>query len=103
MSAAPPRSTQGFARIPIWYAKCMSQIAVRLSEMELRRLDAMVADGGFPSRAEAVRAGIEMLSRRTREERIAASYATAYAQAPPTDEETQMLDAAAGLASELPL
>ena len=80
----------------------MSQIAVRLSEGELRQLDAAVTEGGFRTRAEAVRAGIQMLSRETREERIAVSYARAYGAAPLSEDETHMLDAAAALAGELP-
>jgi Arc/MetJ-type ribon-helix-helix transcriptional regulator len=79
----------------------MSQIAVRLSEAELCELDSLVREGGFNTRAEAVRVGIRMLSGRAREERIAASYASAYAKAL-TEDETQMLDAAEALASSLP-
>jgi Arc/MetJ-type ribon-helix-helix transcriptional regulator len=86
-----------------WYADCMSQIAVRLSPVELRRLDAAVRAGGFRSRAEAVRAGIEMLVADAREERISTAYARAYTDMPLTEEETQMLDAVAELAGELPL
>jgi len=80
----------------------MSQIAVRLSEAELRKLDAVVRESGFRTRAEAVRAGIRMLSRDAREKRIAAAYATAYAQTPLTEDEAQLLDSAAALAAELP-
>ncbi len=80
----------------------MSQIAVRLSDGELHQLDSVVKDGGFRTRAEAVRAGIRMLSRKTREERIATSYARAYSAIPLTEDETQMLDAAVALAGELP-
>jgi Arc/MetJ-type ribon-helix-helix transcriptional regulator len=79
----------------------MSQIAVRLSDAELGRLDALVEDGGFATRAEAVRAAIKMLSGAARERRIEAAYATAYEQAPLTDEEKHMLDAAASLAADL--
>lgn len=80
----------------------MSQIAVRLSEGELRRLDEVVEEGGFRTRAEAVRAAIKMLSGATRERRIAASYALAYGRVPLTAEETEMLDAAADLAAQVP-
>jgi Arc/MetJ-type ribon-helix-helix transcriptional regulator len=76
----------------------MSQIAVRLTESELRMLDSAVTVGAFRSRAEAVRAGIHMLERELREARIAASYRTAYADTPLTEEETSVLDAAAALA-----
>jgi Arc/MetJ-type ribon-helix-helix transcriptional regulator len=78
----------------------MSQIAVRLSEEELRALDSAVADGSFVSRAQAVRAGIRLLERELRERRVAESYRAAYAAAPLTDEETRALDAAAVLAGD---
>jgi Arc/MetJ-type ribon-helix-helix transcriptional regulator len=89
------------ARLPVWYAICMSQIAVRLSEAELRQLDAVVREAGFRTRAEAVRAGIHMLSREAREQRISDSYARAYARAPLSEDETRSLDAAAALAAQL--
>lgn len=78
----------------------MSQIAVRLSDAELGRLDALVKEGGFATRAEAVRAAIKMLGSAARERRIEAAYAAAYEQTPLTDEEAQMLDAAASLAGD---
>jgi Arc/MetJ-type ribon-helix-helix transcriptional regulator len=78
----------------------MSQIAVRLSEDELRRLDAAVLDGSFRTRAEAVRAAIAMLEQATREARIEASYRAAYAAAPLSDDESRALDGASALAGE---
>lgn len=80
----------------------MSQIAVRLTESELRMLDSAVVEGAFRSRAEAVRAGIHMLERELREARITASYHTAYTKRPVTAEETRALDAAAALAGDGP-
>ncbi len=77
----------------------MSQIAIRLSEDELRALDSAVAEGAYRTRAEAVRAGIRLLGDSSRDARIAASYRDAYG-APLTADETQMLDAAAALAGE---
>jgi Arc/MetJ-type ribon-helix-helix transcriptional regulator len=79
----------------------MSQIAVRLSDAELSQLDALVQEGGFGTRAEAVRAAIRMLSGAARERRIGLAYASAYERSPLSDEESQMLDAATGLAAEL--
>jgi Arc/MetJ-type ribon-helix-helix transcriptional regulator len=76
----------------------MSQIAVRLSESDLRMLDSAVAEGAFRSRADAVRAGIRLLEHELREARIAASYRVAYAGTPLTDDEARMLDAATALA-----
>lgn len=81
----------------------MSQIAVRLTDMELAQLDSLVNDGGFKTRAEAVRAGIRMLSDASRERRIRISYEKAYRKAPLTRDETALLDAAATLAAELPV
>jgi Arc/MetJ-type ribon-helix-helix transcriptional regulator len=80
----------------------MSQIAVRLSEDELRQLDSLVRQSGFRTRAEVVRAGIRRLSAEVREQRISAAYARAYEQTSLTEDETQMLDAAIVLAAELP-
>jgi Arc/MetJ-type ribon-helix-helix transcriptional regulator len=81
----------------------MSQIAVRLSEEELRELDSLVGKQGFQTRAEAVRAGIRTLAAGARERRIEAAYARAYAGSPLTVEEERMLDAAAALGGDLPL
>lgn len=78
----------------------MSQIAVRLSEGELRLLDQAVAEGSFASRAQAVRAGIRLLERELRELRIAGSYRDAYASAPVSEAETRVLDAALQLAGD---
>jgi Arc/MetJ-type ribon-helix-helix transcriptional regulator len=78
----------------------MSQIAVRLTEGELKVLDTAVAEGAFRTRAEAVRAGIQLLDRESRESRVAASYRRAYAATPLIEDEDQMLDAAAVLAAD---
>ncbi len=63
-----------------------TQIAVRLPEDELERLDAAVARGTFASRAAAVRAGLGRVLAEEREAQIAESYRRAYA-AEPGDEE----------------
>jgi Arc/MetJ-type ribon-helix-helix transcriptional regulator len=78
----------------------MSQIAVRLTEGELRMLDSAVAEGTFRTRADAVREGIRLLELQLREARIASSYRAAYADAPVTDDEARALDAAAALAGD---
>ncbi|HEV3095279.1 MAG TPA: ribbon-helix-helix domain-containing protein [Solirubrobacteraceae bacterium] len=80
----------------------MSQIAVRLSEDELRQLDSVVRQSGFRTRAEAVRAGIRKLGAEAREQRISSAYARAYEQTPLTEDEREMLDSAIALAAELP-
>jgi Arc/MetJ-type ribon-helix-helix transcriptional regulator len=79
----------------------MSQIAVRLSDSELRQLDAVVDSGGFGTRAEAVRAGIRLLTQAARDQRIAAAYAKAYGEVPLTEDEAEMLDAAMALTAEI--
>jgi Arc/MetJ-type ribon-helix-helix transcriptional regulator len=81
----------------------MSQIAVRLTDSELRELDSTVTTGGFRTRADAVREGIKLLGREAREERIAAAYRKGYGENPLTEDENRMLDAAAALAADLPL
>jgi Arc/MetJ-type ribon-helix-helix transcriptional regulator len=81
----------------------MSQIAVRLTEEQLRLLDAAVAQGAFGSRADAVRAAIGLLEDELREARIAGSYRAAYTSTPLTAEEERMLDAAAALAGDTTL
>jgi len=62
------------------------QIAVRLADEDLRRLDAAVARGTFASRAEAVRVGLSRLLREEREAQIEEAYRRAYAEAPDDDE-----------------
>jgi Arc/MetJ-type ribon-helix-helix transcriptional regulator len=78
----------------------MSQIAVRLTEEQLRLLDGAVAQGKFGSRAEAVRVAIGLLEDELRETRVADSYRAAYTAMPLTPEETRMLDAAAAAAGD---
>lgn len=65
----------------------MPQIAVRLSDDELREVDAAVAAGYARSRAEAVRAGLELLRKKRRSEEIAEEYRRAYAEHPQGAEE----------------
>ncbi|MDQ6750707.1 MAG: ribbon-helix-helix domain-containing protein [Actinomycetota bacterium] len=61
------------------------QIAVRLTEGDLERLDAAVARGVFPSRAAAMRAGLIWLLREEREAQIHAAYRRAYSTDPQED------------------
>lgn len=60
----------------------MAQIAVRLPDTDLRRLDEAVALGRYPTRAAAVRAGVERLLHEEREAEIEAQYRRAYAAQP---------------------
>jgi Arc/MetJ-type ribon-helix-helix transcriptional regulator len=64
----------------------MVQIAIRLAEEDLKRLDTAVAAGRFPTRAAAVRAGVDRLLRDERDREIAEQYRRAYS-AHPQDEE----------------
>lgn len=57
----------------------MAQIAVRLPDSDLRRLDEAVAQGRYPTRAAAVRAGVERLLHDERELEIEDRYRRAYA------------------------
>jgi len=63
----------------------MVQIAIRLADADLDRLDAAVTQGRYPTRAAAVRAGVERLLRDEREHEIAEQYRRAY-DAQPQDE-----------------
>jgi Arc/MetJ-type ribon-helix-helix transcriptional regulator len=60
----------------------MVQIAIRLADADLERLDAAVAEGRFPSRAAAVRAGVDRLLRDERDREIAGQYQRAYGTQP---------------------
>jgi Arc/MetJ-type ribon-helix-helix transcriptional regulator len=59
-----------------------AQIAVRLTDEDLKGLDEAVARGAFPSRAAAVRAGLRGLLAQEREAGIAAAYRRGYAADP---------------------
>jgi len=56
-----------------------TQIAVRLADEDLERLDAAIARGAFPSRAAAVRAGLDRLLSDEREAQISEAYRRGYA------------------------
>jgi Arc/MetJ-type ribon-helix-helix transcriptional regulator len=59
-----------------------TQIAVRLSDEQLAGIDAAVARGHFPSRAAAVRAGVERVLREQRDLEIAEAYRRGYGGQP---------------------
>ena len=61
------------------------QIAVRLDLGLLADLDALIARGGFDSRAAAVRRGLEIVLRLAREAEIDAAVVAGYTRTPPTD------------------
>lgn len=58
------------------------QIAIRIPERQLQRLDELVERGRFASRAAAVRRSIELLLLAEREAEIAAEYRRAYGEHP---------------------
>lgn len=78
---------------------CMStQLAVRVSEAQLRALDGYAAFRGYANRADAIRAAIAEAIKRAEDEAIDRSYREGYASRPESEEE--MADAyRLGLAS----
>ena len=62
------------------------QVAVRLSEPLLERIDALVGSGRFETRADAIRAGIEELIDRERRREIGAAIAEGYTRVPQAEE-----------------
>ncbi len=58
------------------------QIAARLSAAEMEKLDALVSAGRYPSRAAAVRAGLELLFREEREREIVEACRRGYGEQP---------------------
>lgn len=77
------------------------QIAVRLSEEDLQRLDAAIGRGAFPSRAAAVRFGLDRLLREESEREIAEAYRRAYAGREPDEDEQQVGKAGLRLGADL--
>lgn len=60
----------------------MPQIAVRLTAVDLARLDESVARGRYASRAAAVRAGLERVLREERDRDLAEAYRRGYGAQP---------------------
>jgi Arc/MetJ-type ribon-helix-helix transcriptional regulator len=58
------------------------QVPVRLTEADVAALDAVVATGRFASRSEALRAALEQVLRREREDEIDAAYRRGYGETP---------------------
>lgn len=77
------------------------QIAVRLAEEDLKRLDDAIARGAFASRAAAMRDGLERLLREEREHEITEAYRRAYAGHGPDPDEPLVGEAGLRLGSEL--
>lgn len=62
------------------------QIAVRLPGTLLDEVDALVGRGRFETRAEAIRAAIELVVDADRRERIGASIVEGYARSPQAED-----------------
>ena len=65
------------------------QIAVRVPCSLLSDLDDLVADGAYESRAEAVRAGIEAVTRLEHRRQIDRAIVDGYTRQPPTEAENR--------------
>ena len=61
------------------------QTAVHLPESLLYDLDALVASGAYASRVEALRAGVEAISRSDRQRRIDRAVVEGYTRQPQTE------------------
>ena len=65
------------------------QVAVRVPNELLSELDELVARGAFQSRAAAVRAGIELLTRVEHRREVDKAILQGYRRAPPTTAEEE--------------
>lgn len=81
-----------------------TQIAVRLDDEALERLDWLVVRCDFENRAEAVRAALSDLAERERQREIGEQIAEGYLRVPATSEQTGRVDGriARGLFPGLP-
>jgi len=61
------------------------QVPVRLTEEDVAALDAIVAEGRFSSRSDALRAGLAHVLHEEREREIDAAYRRGYGQNPQED------------------
>jgi Arc/MetJ-type ribon-helix-helix transcriptional regulator len=62
-------------------------ITVRLSEERMRRLDKLVSDNAYPSRAAAVTDAIDRLLREEEERALDRAIVEGYTRVPPTPDE----------------
>lgn len=72
----------------------MAQLVTRLDDALAAAVDAMVDDGRFASRSEAVRAGLEHLVDEHRRRRIGEQIAEGYRRMPQTEAEVAWSDGA---------
>ncbi|HEY8630379.1 MAG TPA: ribbon-helix-helix domain-containing protein [Gaiellaceae bacterium] len=59
-----------------------TQVPVRLTDRDMALLDALVAEGRFANRSDALRAGLGRLAADERERQIDAAYARGYGEHP---------------------
>jgi metal-responsive CopG/Arc/MetJ family transcriptional regulator len=64
-----------------------TQLAVRVTEAQLRALDEYAAFRGFTNRADAIRAAISEAIKRAEDDAIDRSYREGYGRVPETDDE----------------
>ncbi len=78
------------------------QIAVRIPEELLRRVDELVAAGVYESRAAAVRAGIEAVAAEQARQRVDRAILDGYQRVPPTagDDAAAMASLRAAISEE---
>ena len=69
-------------------------ITVRMSQDRVERVDALVASGTYATRAELVRAAVDVLLRREEEEAIDRAIVEGYTRIPQTAEELKWAEAA---------
>jgi len=70
-------------------------ITVRMSQDRVQRVDALVASGVYPTRAEVVRTAVDHLLAREEEQAIDRAIVEGYTRIPQTAEELRWADAAA--------
>lgn len=70
-----------------------TQIATRLPDGDVARLDALVEEGRYASRADAVRAAVATLLELERRRRVGQAIVDGYRRVPQTDTETAAAEA----------
>ena len=78
----------------------MPQIAVRLSDDEIRLIDRLVAEQHFASRADVIRGALAKVAKEREDREIAEEYRRAYARVPVTQDEINLGIAGAKLFAE---
>jgi Arc/MetJ-type ribon-helix-helix transcriptional regulator len=79
-----------------------TQLAVRLSNETLRRLDRLVRSGVFANRTEAVRAAVESLVDDSERREVEAAIVAGYERSPDAPEDAWLVSATRALVSAEP-